>query len=395
MSQYYNNFMSLYDSELFKQDEKHNGKEKLGRAQIMYMLARTQSMFKWENLPETIPQRNLEMMLQINGNVFFTKVDGEYYVFTGGLGGEPDVYYEPSEYVVANPALNYSKNLKIDTDGILMRSDSYGVGLLPMMQKFAHLMVENEFTMRIADINARIPFLLAATDDKTYKSALLFLERVADGSLGVISDDAFYESLKSLPAGNSNNTRLTDLIEYQQYLKAAWFNELGLNANYNMKREAVSAGEAQLNDDALLPYVDDMLRSREIGIEKINEMYGLDISVELNSSWLKEVQEQLEVDTELYNNDSDIIPQNDDSAISQQSESDESATASDSDTPEDNEEVEEVKDDLEVEEISEEVEDPEKILEEMKEVIEDLKEDIEDIKEEVTEESDDDNTETE
>lgn len=394
MSQYYNNFMSLYDSEMFKQDEKHNGKEQIGRAQILYMLSRTQSMFKWENLPETIPQRNLEMMLQINGNVFFSKVNGEYYVFTGGLGGEPDVYYEPTEYVIANPALDYSKNLKIDTDGILMRSDSYGVGLLPMMQKYAHLMVENEFTMRIADINARIPFLLAATDDKTYKSALLFLERVADGSLGVISDDAFYESLKSLPAGNSNNTRLTDLIEYQQYLKAAWFNELGLNANYNMKREAVSAGEAQLNDDALLPFVDDMLKARKTGIEKINEMYGLDISVELDSSWMKEQIEQIEMlSPEEYETAGDIIPQNDDPAISG---SDEWATASDPEPKEDEtEETEEVKDDLEVEEISEEVEDPEKILEEMKEVIEDLKEDIEDIKEEVTEESDDDNTETE
>lgn len=394
MSQYYNNFMSLYDSEMFKQDEKHNGKEQIGRAQILYMLSRTQSMFKWENLPETIPQRNLEMMLQINGNVFFSKVNGEYYVFTGGLGGEPDVYYEPTEYVIANPALDYSKNLKIDTDGILMRSDSYGVGLLPMMQKYAHLMVENEFTMRIADINARIPFLLAATDDKTYKSALLFLERVADGSLGVISDDAFYESLKSLPAGNSNNTRLTDLIEYQQYLKAAWFNELGLNANYNMKREAVSAGEAQLNDDALLPFVDDMLKARKTGIEKINEMYGLDISVELDSSWMKEQIEQIEMlSPEEYETAGDIIPQNDDPAISG---SDELATASDPEPKEDEtEETEEVKDDLEVEEISEEVEDPEKIMEEMKEVIEDLKEDIEDIKEEVTEESDDDNTETE
>ena len=143
---YCNLGIELFNPDIFKEDEKHHGKEHIGTAQILYMLARTQSMFDYENLPETIPSRNLEIMLQLNGNVFFTQVDGKYYVFTGGLGGEPDVYYEPTIYTVANPALNFSKNLKIGEDGILIRSDSYGVGLLPMMQKYSALLVENEFT---------------------------------------------------------------------------------------------------------------------------------------------------------------------------------------------------------------------------------------------------------
>lgn len=289
---YCNLGIQLFDPDIFKEDEKHHGKEHIGTAQILYMLARTQSMFDYENLPDTIPSRNLEIMLQLNGNVFFTQVDGKYYVFTGGLGGEPDVYYEPTIYTVANPALNFSKNLKIGEDGILIRSDSYGVGLLPMMQKYSALLVENEFTMRIADINARIAFLLSAADDRTEKSARTFLERIVNGEMGVISESAFLESLKVNPAGTEHSQRLTDLIEYQQYLKAAWFNDLGINANYNMKREAISPNEAQLNDDALLPLIDDMLEQRQIALDKINEKYGLDIKVSLDSSWLKEQESQ-------------------------------------------------------------------------------------------------------
>ena len=289
---YTNLGIQLFDPDIFKEDEKHSGKERIGTAQILYMLARTQSMFDYEGLPDTIPSRNLEIMLQINGNVFFTQVDGKYYVFTGGLGGEPDVYYEPTIYTVANPALNFSKNLKIWEDGILIRNDSYGVGLLPMMQKYAALMVENEFTMRISDINARIAFLLSAADDRTEKSARTFLERIVNGEMGVITESAFIDSLKVNPAGTEHSQRMTDLIEYQQYLKAAWFNDLGINANYNMKREAISPNEAQLNDDALLPLIDDMLEQRQIALDKINEMYGLDIKVKLDSSWLKEQESQ-------------------------------------------------------------------------------------------------------
>ena len=297
MSRYKNLYeqlgISIFYPDYLEPSKSNDVKFKLGQQHVFYMLNRTQVMFDYENLPETIPARNLEIMLQLNGNVFFTKVEGKYYVFTGGLGGEPDVYYEPTIYTVANPALNFSKNLKIDEDGVLIRSDSYGVGLLPMFQKYAALLAENEITMRIADINNRIPFLLSAADDRTKASAEKFLKDVADGKLGVISDNAFLESLKSVSTTVQNSIRLTDLIEFEQYLRAGWFNDLGINANYNMKRESISPDEAQLNDDALLPYVDDMLECRRIGIEKVNNMYGLDISVNLASSWLKEQMQQM------------------------------------------------------------------------------------------------------
>lgn len=366
---YTNLGIKLYDPDMFIEDEKHHGKQRIGDAQILYMLARTQSMFDYEGLPETIPSRNLEIMLQLNGNVFFTQVDGKYYVFTGGLGGEPDVYYEPTIYTVANPALKYSANLKIGVDGVLIRSDSYGIGLLPMMQKYGALMVENEFTMRIADINARIAFLLSAADDRTEKSANTFLKRIVDGQMGVISDSAFLESLKVNPAGKENGTRMTDLIEYQQYLKAAWFNDLGINANYNMKRESISPDEAQLNNDGLLPLIDDMLESRQQALEKINEMYGLNISVKLDSSWMLEQEKQdtdiaatpTEADSDILQPDPEIVPDPDPNEGPEEPEE-----------PEETEEPEE----------PEEAEGPEE-LEEIKEDLQDIKEDLQDIKEEV------------
>lgn len=280
--------ISLFDVDFLENTKKNDAKQKLGESHVLYMLNRTQAMFDYDGLPETIPARNLEIILQLNGNCFATKVNGDYYVFAGGLGGEPDVYYEPTIYTVANPALNFSKCLEIDKDGVLIRNDSYGVGLLPMFKKYASLLTENEITMRVCDITTRMAFLLSAADDRTKTSAEQFLERILDGKLGVISDNAFLESLKVNPTTSNNAIRLTDLIEYQQYLKAAWFNDLGINANYNMKRESISPNEAQLNDDALLPLVDDMLEARKLGIEKFNNMYGLDVKVSLSSSWLKE-----------------------------------------------------------------------------------------------------------
>ena len=351
--------ISFFDSDYLEPSKNNDVRFKLGESHVFYMLNRTQVMFDYKRLPDTIPSRNLEIMLQLNGNIFFTKVNGDYYVFTGGLGGEPDVYYEHTIYTVANPALKFSKNLEIGKDGVLIRSDSYGVGLLPMFKKYAALMAENEITMRIADINSRIMFLLSAADDRTKASAEKFIEDVKDGKLSVISDNAFIESLKLLPAATQNSVRLTDLIEFEQYLRAGWFNDLGINANYNMKRESISPNEAQLNDDALLPLVDDMLEMRRLGIEEVNKMYGLDIEVNLASSWLKEQLDQTVPGVD-FDKDGDVHI---------------------------NEEVRgEVKEENGTTEVTEKgTEEIQEVPEEVPEVPEEIKEDIAEIKEDIAE----------
>ncbi len=280
-------------------DYEYEEKPRCIRQHIAYMLNRTQSMFKWGNLPETIPERSLELFLQTNGNVCWYKYNDDLYVFTGGLGGEPDPYYMPTIYTIANPALKLSKSLKIDDECVVMPNDSLYLGLMPMFSRYATGLTENELSMNIAVINSRIIDLISAPDDRTRESALKFLHDVKDGKLGVIAENAFLDGIKAQPYGTTaNSNTLTNLIETEQYLKASWFNELGLNANYNMKRESLNSSESQMNNDALLPLVDDMLKNRERSIKKVNEMFGTEITVSLNSSWEDNVEEiELEHDT--------------------------------------------------------------------------------------------------
>lgn len=81
-------------------------------------------------------------------------------------------------------------------------------------------------------------------------------------------------------------------------MKASWFNELGLNANYNMKRESINSNESQLNDDMLLPLIDDMLQCRQSFCDKINNMFGTNITVSFGSSW-KDNMEELELEQQI------------------------------------------------------------------------------------------------
>lgn len=266
---------------------------------VGYMIDRTQSMFKWSNLPDTITQRILELYLQVNGNVCFYKYNEKLYVFQGGLGGEPDVYYRPTLYTISNPALNFSKSVKIDEECVLMLNDSLGVGLMPLYTRYASMMAETELSMLLALINTRTTALISASDDRTLISAEKYLSDLKDGKQGIVGESPLFDSVKVQPyATSAGSNYLTNLIEVMQYNKASWFNELGLNANYNMKRESINSNESQLNDDALLPLVDDMLRCRQIAADKVNKMYGTEISVSLASSWQ---DNQQEIDAEQAN----------------------------------------------------------------------------------------------
>lgn len=260
---------------------------------ILYTLNRTQSMFKYKGLPDSIPQRDLELILQCNGSATIASVEGSLYAFNGSLGGEQNAYYMPTLSVVNNPYLKLSATYTIDQDCIIIPNDSLYRGLLPLISKYGTMLVENELSLNIASVNSRIISLISAPDDRTAESAKEYLRHVLEGDLGVISSNEFFDGIRVAPYGTSNNRNMLDLLEYEQYIKASLYNELGLNANYNMKREALNSGESKLNDDLLLPLVDDMLRCRQLALEKVNSMYGTNISVELASSW-EDNEEEIE-----------------------------------------------------------------------------------------------------
>ena len=246
---------------------------------------KTMAMFKYHNLPGSIPCYELENLLQKNGFACIAQVEGSLYAFDGGLGGEPDVYYRPTICTVANPALKLTRDFEIDKDCVIVKNDSNMVGLSHTIAKYNTLLAENEITMLIALINSRMNIIFSGADSATKASAEQYLNMIVQGKLGVISDNAFLESLKVQIGSTTRNNVFEDLIRLNQYLKAGLNNAIGLNSNSAMKKERLITAEIDVNNTALYPLIDDMLECRRIAIEKINAMFETDISVELNSSW--------------------------------------------------------------------------------------------------------------
>lgn len=252
-----------------------------------YMLTKTLSMFEYQGLPETIPQRELERLLQTNGYAFITKApDGELYAFSGSLGGtERDPYGQPTQITIANVALNFNKTLDLNKDGVLLRNDDLRIGVMPVFEKCNTLLVENDVNMVMWGFNSRIQKLITAPDDKSKESADFYMKKIIDGDLSIIGDNAMFDGVKMQAPAASSGAGVQQMIEYQQYIKSEMFNEVGLSSNFNMKRERLISSEVDQAEDSLFPLVYNMMENRISGIAALNETFGLNITVDFGSVW--------------------------------------------------------------------------------------------------------------
>ena len=261
---------------------------------------KTLSMFHYEKLPDSLPYIELEKLLQVKGYAFITnKFEGELYAFDGALSGKQDVYGNYKEVIISNPLFN-SKTLKLGEDCVMVSNDDLCTGLEPLYKKTAIVLTETDLSLMLSNYNSRIQTLFSANDDNTISSAKEYLDKLVDGEIGIIAESKLFDSLK-VHNKSVNGLNINQLIELQQYLKANVLNEIGLNANYNMKRERLNTSEVEMNTDNLYPFIENMLNNRIKGIEKVNELFGTSIEVEFNNVW-KMKQIQLENDIESVEN---------------------------------------------------------------------------------------------
>lgn len=274
-----------------------------------YFLMRVMKMFKYKGLPEEIPVDCLNKMLLQDGFCWFTKWNGntltgenadQYYVFHGRMGSVIDAYYRPTEIIISNPGANCYENFTLGKQkagtyygekGVIIRNDTLYHGLMPLIKRYAYLLAENLLTLRSADVFLRIISLISGQDDKTLISANEFIKSIEKGEMKAVAEGKFFEGVKMQSPPSNNGSYLTQFIEYQQYFLGSFFNEIGLNANFNMKRESIAKSESSLNEDSMLPLCQNMLMCRQEDFNVVNEMFGLNIEVEFDSAWLQNALE--------------------------------------------------------------------------------------------------------
>lgn len=236
------------------------------------------SMFEWQGLPETVDPRYLELHLFQNGSMvyFRDEVMGDL-CLDCIANGKFDVYGNPVSRRAYSSYNQYQKTLN-ESDSVIIWNNYLRQPSVLDVKMFAKRLYNLD---RIIDVNAnaqKTPVLVQGTEKQ--RLTLVNLYKEFDGNAPFIFGDKNLD-LNSLRAISTNAPYVADKL-YQ--LKTQIWNEaltyLGISNLNIQKKERMITDEVQRNQGGTIASRYSRLEARREAVDKINRMFGTDISVD-------------------------------------------------------------------------------------------------------------------
>lgn len=241
------------------------------------------SMFAWKNLPNTVDPRYIELRLFETGSVVFFKDDvlGELCLDCIQQGNF-DVYGNPITRRAYSCYNNYQKVLN-DKDSVIIWNNYLRTNSVTDIQLYAKRLWDLD---RSVDVNAKAqktPLLIQCNEKQRMSMKNLYMQY--DGNTPVI----FADNNIDINGVNVVSTQAPYVADKLYQLKNQIWNEaltyLGIsNLNIN-KQERLITDEVSSSQGSTISSRYSRLECRKQAVEKINEMFGLNIEVDYRKDY--------------------------------------------------------------------------------------------------------------
>ena len=231
------------------------------------------NIFEWENLPEGIETRHIEKPLIENGYSFFYN-DNEFgYVCLPCTITGFNIYNEPTEITINNQIIH--KTLKID-DGVLILNNDLGTGLYPIIINYVSRLSEIETSINTNIYQQKFPFIIECSKDNEY-SVRQMMKNIHENEPYILVKKKL--DLMDIKVDDLSVPYVADkLLDDKKKIENELLTLFGLN-NVGDKKERLIVDEANANNDYINRNVDLLYKNRKLACEKINEKFGLNITV--------------------------------------------------------------------------------------------------------------------
>lgn len=246
------------------------------------------SMFEWQNLPETIDQRFLEMCLFSDGMcIFFQDEVLGYLSLQCMIGGKLNVYRIPMERR-AYATNGYQRKLD-GTNSVIIFNNYLHTNSMLDVEMFSKRLYNLD---RAIDVNAnaqKTPVLIQC--DESQRLTMKNLYKQYEGN------EPFIFGSKGLDANGLKvlQTGAPYVADKLYELKTQIWNEaltyLGISNINVVKKERMITDEVTRNQGGTVASRYSRLESRRQACKQINEMFGLDIWVDYREDF-QDIEEQ-------------------------------------------------------------------------------------------------------
>lgn len=248
-------------------------------------------IYKYTGLPASLPGREILMNLIMTGHAVIFQNKSEL-VTTKTVLYDFDMYYRPTRATYGNVRI-FSRQLRLGEDaevvylnhieGNVLTNQAVDSGLRSFILRYARQLADIESTANIYAVNMRLQSFPVASDDITREQVENFYKKIALGEKAVIMDNMILEMFRNVEVANRiTNDTLNDILIARDKVLANFFQDIGIKYRQEQKKAQLTEDEVEADEQILVIDVEQMREVQQEGFDRVNDMFGTDIRVQIN-----------------------------------------------------------------------------------------------------------------
>lgn len=254
-----------------------------------YLIQKIISVFKFEGIPETWAKDYFLYTLFVFGYCAVINTD-KYGVIPQHctLSGY-NIFYRPNRAIITNPLFKKTIEAQIGKDCELIRMAPDWCGVWDIVEYYADLMALTSETVAVNLINSKFSYVFAAEDKTSAESLKKLYDQIASGEPAAFADKKLFTddgapSWYLFVQNLKQNYIAGDLLEDLAKIDSRFNTEIGI-PNVNIaKASGVGEAEVMANNIDTHSKAELWLETIQDSLQKVNEMFGLNITVSMRFS---------------------------------------------------------------------------------------------------------------
>ena len=267
-------------------------------------------MFKYEELPDSIPEEFIERFHILKGDIAVWKLDDpnafrykdELIVSCCGYADKPDAY-GIGERVIATTLSGYVKeDLKEGESCVVIHNNSLYTSDMAIICYFTDMFTEMFTSLKTNIIYSRLKPVFKVSDEKERAAVLEAFTKIKDDSepIQITSSNVLAEALAEAGANPTDTIKVLDITDVKnadklQYIVKCiddafrWFFSMigqAIQGNGKLAQQTVDEVQGTTSMSFILP--NDRLKMRRKGWDKVNKLFGTNVTVDFSDAWKTE-----------------------------------------------------------------------------------------------------------
>lgn len=277
-------FINRYNSRI-KPSTYHSGDNATTWYFKRYLIQKIISVFEFKNLPEHWSKDYFLYTLFINGFIAIIETD-KFGVIPQmcSLFGY-DVFYRPTNVSISNPLLKGIIQPRIDQQCTLIKMQQDYGSCWDIVSYYADLLSMCTESIAANLANSKLAYVFACEDKTVAESFKKMYDNINEGNPAVFADRKLFAEDGSplwtvFQNDLKNNYIVKEILQDMTKIDARFCTEIGI-PNVNMAKESgVTSNEVEANNIDTRSKASLWLETMQDGINKTNDMFGLNISVD-------------------------------------------------------------------------------------------------------------------